>query len=175
MSEFKAECRKWTMRTSVLLVTLIAGEVSILGCLLYRKNSDTANDLSFLVIVLAVIWLNWFALQFSNFQLVRCGPQNVRMQNAPALINRPDFLIRLANHIIVNWSAIFSTLIAAWTIDGRTLPTVLVWASVWATLLVWLGFNLLHRQFNRVRNIVMTTALAATALSASAWLLAQLE
>jgi hypothetical protein len=43
--------------------------------------------------------------------------------------------------------------------------TILVWAPVTATILVWLNFNLLHRQYNQLRNILFSTVIAAMTLA----------
>ena len=113
----------------------------------------------------------WLGTQALNYQLVRCGPQAHRFALAQRVVNRPEFFVRMAFHLVINWSAIAAALVAGFIVSGKPISGFIGYVSIAASVAVWLQFNLLHRQVNRVKNLVFSSTIAATLILAG-WVLA---
>ena len=171
MQDIKQRCIKWTIRTQVLLVVLLLALVLVVTLLVVDPSDQNRIDGLLGFAPLTALWLTWLFLQISNYQMVKCGPLEARFSYCPKLINRPDLYIRLSCHVLINWSAVLATFLVAWRLQGHAFSNLLAWLTLVTTILVWLVFNLLHRQFNRIRNITLSSALALIFLFGCVYLL----
>ena len=101
---------------------------------------------------------------------MRFADQARRHALSPRPVNRPDFVFRLGFHVLINWSAIVTTLIASWRLRGSDLSSHLVIFCVLATAVAWGSFNLMHRRRNRLRNLGLSTAIALALIGAAAYI-----
>ena len=80
---------------------------------------------------------------------------------------------RLAFHVLINWSALLVTVAVAAQLQPGPARTAIARACVVAAAAVWLYFNLLHRQHDRARNLLLTTTFAAAVAIAATLILRQ--
>lgn len=66
----------------------------------------------------------------------------------------------MAFHFLINWSAIFVTLVAGHIVAGSEISQIVAWACIVATVGAWALFNILHRKVNRLRNLAFTTTIS---------------
>jgi hypothetical protein len=67
----------------------------------------------------------------------------------------------MAFHLIINWSPIAAALIAGRIVGHSAVADFIGYLCISSAIAAWLLFNFLHRQVNRLRNIVFTTAIAS--------------
>lgn len=156
--DLRKRCIRWSDRVQLLLVTLLLVHLAVIVQVVIGVKGDGAFSDWSVTLWLVTLWTVWLLLQVSNYRLVKCGPQEVRWELSPRFINRPNFYARLSSHVLVNWSVIITTLGVAWMLESYSLSTALVWISLWATVLVWGSFNVLHRRINRFRNLLLSTS-----------------
>lgn len=125
-----------------------------------------------LLMSLALIVLLWLATHWMNFRLLSCGPQAVRYSLSPRSVNRPEFAVRLAYHLLINWWAIALMLATAFVLRPAVESRYLGYLTIAATAVAWLAFNLMHRQKNNARNLLLTSVIAAALIAGSIVLLA---
>ena len=109
----------------------------------------------------------WLGTLILNYRLLSCGSQNRRFTLAPRTVNRPEFLYRMAFHLIINWSAIAAALIAGFVVGRQPFGVVIGNASIALIAAVWLSFNILHRRSNQLKNFVLTSTIAAALILAA--------
>jgi hypothetical protein len=158
-------CVRRSARVERLIAALVVLEVAVL--MFVRGSADAAV----LGAGVVMVWFAWLALLIANARLVLCGEQAVRFSAAPRWINRADFAVRMTLHLLINWSALATTWLVARRAYPSPLATWLLWGVVIGSMLVWLAFNVLHRRMNRMRNLLLSTALALALIGASAVLL----
>lgn len=124
---------------------------------------------------ISLTWFLWIVTQIENSRLVRCGPHAQRYRLASRAINRPEIAVRLTFHVLINWSAIFVTLVSGYFVRSSALAEIVAWTCTVATVAVWVLFNMLHRKVNRFRNLAFTTAIAVALLLMALNLLAPLQ
>lgn len=170
MTDIEKRCAIWSNRVQWLLIVLIVCHVALFAILL-AKTAVAPRQWKLIVISLLVVsWLVWLVLAFSNWNLVRCGLREVRWKYSSRFINHPNPYVRLSLHLLTNWSAIALTLVTAWFLRDSFLGQKLAWLSVTAAVFVWVSFNLLHRQFNRAKNLAFSTAIAVCLIGIATWL-----
>jgi hypothetical protein len=122
--------------------------------------------------MLALIVLLSLATYWMNFRLLSCGPQAVRYGLSPRSINRPEFAVRMAYHLLINWSVIALMLVTALALRPAVESRYLGYLTIAATAVAWLTFNLMHRQKNNARNLLLTSAIAGALIAGAIALLA---
>ncbi len=162
MTTPEERCRALSERVERLCAVVLVCQLGVLPLLPQADSSVIV-----LAVLLALAWVFWIVLQKANYSLIRCGPQTARYDVSARWINRPEFLVRLGFHLLINWSVIATTLVVAWQFD-EPLSRNLAWVAAIFTVSVWVGFNLLHRRMNRAKNLALTTAIALLLLSV-AW------
>jgi hypothetical protein len=162
--ELRARCDRLSLRVQNLSLCLVLGEILFVFWVAVRPASAAQTSLLLPLVLIVIVWL---MLQRMNHQLVSCGMQQFRYTLSPRHINRPEFAVRMAYHLIINWSAIPLILLAASASRPSSESRYLAYLAMAATILVWLAFNLLHRRMNRARNLLSTTLIAAALLIGS--------
>jgi len=160
-----ARCERATAQLTWSLAALLAMQLALGLSLAGGVGQGSALKL------LGAVWLAWLATLVSNYRLVGCGPVGVRFRDAPRFVNRPDFSVRLALHVLVNWSPIAVTVGVAWLLRETSTARALAWLAIGAAAAMWLEFNVLHRRMNRARNLAMSSLMAAILVFACAALL----
>jgi hypothetical protein len=159
-------CQELTRLLTSLLAVLLALQFVLCAALFSGVTQRGVN------VFLGAVWLIWVASLVCNYFLVRCGPVAVRFRASPRFVNRQDYASRLFLHLFVNWSTIAVSIAVAWHFRGTPTGQGVAWMSLAAVVVVWIKFNTLHRRMNRGRNLMMSSAIAATlALACSAVLL----
>ena len=151
------------MRVEMFCGILVLFESVLLLHTVYASKVD-ASSVDSLWVTISLTWLVWMVTQIENSRLVKCGPHAQRYRLASRAINRPEIAVRLTFHALINWSAIFVTLVSGYLVRGSALAEIVAWICTLATVAVWILFNMLHRQVNRLRNLAFTTAIAAALL-----------
>ncbi len=170
------ECRYWTRILAGLLVLKIL-LVAAIGALLVGQSVAPETDAPgaaaavagpWVGTLLTSLWVMAALVQYANFRLVRSAMAAQRLAWTGHWLHRPDPLLRLALHLLVNWAVLGVTLAAARAPPDRGQATLLAWVVVAGAAAVWIGFNLQHRRMNRARNLVLSTVLGS-ALALGAW------
>jgi hypothetical protein len=156
--------RRRSIAVQGLAVCLLCSEAVFVGLL---GTSLLAPDGTQSLVLLGLVWLFAAALYVANITLVRTGPQAQRIVHAPMLVNRPAFVVRLTFHLIINWSAIAVTLLWAGTVADPRLAAGTARICIVAIGLLWISFNVMHRRFNRARNLILSSVPAASLLLAA--------
>lgn len=162
MKNLISRCVSLTKLCSFLLVGLVGIQIVLLLSIVMQPIASTGKLDSVTTILLLLTWLLWLIVQISNWMLVRCGSQRERYRYAPGFINRSEFGIRLFVHLLINWSVLATTLTAAILLPDGRLRISLSWIILAATVITWLSFNLQHRRENRLRNLSLSTFMAAS-------------
>ena len=170
----KARCSYLSLRVEALCGLLVFSEVALLLHTILVVKGDEFS-IHGVWATLFLTWLLWIATQIENYRLVKCGPHAHRYRLAHQAINRPEFAVRMAFHLVINWSAIFVTLVAGHIIRGSAVAETVASACIVATLGVWVVFNVLHRKVNRLRNLAFTTAISFVLILMAVNLLATLR
>ena len=164
-------CDSLSRRVQRLCLYLVLSEALYVVWVVVRPVAAKSEQVSLLA-PLALLVILWLIIQRMNHQLVSCGTQDLRYRLSPRRINRPEFSIRMVYHLIINWSVIPLILLTALAIRPSDESRYLAYASLAATVFVWVSFNLLHRRINRARNLVSTTVIAAALIAGSLILVA---
>lgn len=152
-------------RLTRVLTALIAVQLALL------LVSAIRGSVSWILTLLGTSWILWIIALACNLLLVRCGPVDLRYRHDPRLVNRPDFVTRVALHVLINWSTLALTIVVAWLVPSDALSKQLAWLALTMSIAVWAGFNIQHRRMNVARNLLITTAIAVTLIGCCAWLL----
>ena len=120
-----------------------------------------------LPMVLFLVWATWLALQLCNFRLTRMGMVEQRFRIYPSLINSTRAHVRMIWHLVHNWSPVAMTTMLAWLTSGEHYAHALPVISLVSVAVVWCWFNWLHRRFNRLRNLGLTSGIATVLIAAN--------
>lgn len=153
-------CIVLSKRVQALCGILVLTEVSLVVAAAFQVPAVSPAAAT-LTVLLAGVWVLWLVTQVENYRLVRCGPLRERFGAAPLAINRSAPSIRMAFHLAINWSVIATTLIAMLLLGPNEMDRGLAYLCLAATVLVWVTFNVMHRRVNRLRNLLVTTTVAA--------------
>jgi hypothetical protein len=147
------------MRVEMFCGMLVFSEVALLlhSVFIAKEDNSLVNSVW---ATISLAWFLWIATQVENSRLVKCGTQAYRFRLASRAINRPEFAVRMAFHVLINWSAIVVALLVAYVLRSSALAEIVAWACIVATVAVWGLFNVLHRKVNRLRNLAFTTVIA---------------
>lgn len=164
-------CAELSLKVQWACAVLVALEVGLVALALGVAHARPPVGLPRFWTAAAFTALAWLVAQWLNRRLVGCGPHRRRFALAPRAVNRPEFLVRLTFHVIINWSAIAAALIAGWVTGQAGIAAVLAPACIAASIAAWLHFNSLHRQVNRLGNLAVSSAFALGLIGASVALL----
>jgi hypothetical protein len=164
----RERCDVLSRRVEALCGALLLAELLYAVWLAGRPVAAQAG----LLALLALIVLLWLTTHWTNFRLLSCGPQAHRYSLSPRSINRPEFAVRLAYHLLINWSVIALMLASAFALHPSAESRYLGYLTVAATAVAWITFNLMHRQKNSARNLLLTSVIAGALLVGSIALLA---
>jgi len=162
MLRTQAKCRALSRSVERLCVASLAMQLATLA-MLVPETMPAAPRLA----PLALAWLAWGVLQVQNFRLVGCGNQARRLSLSPSFVNRPEFAIRMCFHLTINWSVLATSIAVAWRTHDTEWSRALALLAATAAVVVWISFNLLHRRMNRRRNLILSTSIAATLITAA--------
>jgi hypothetical protein len=155
-------CKRLSLATQSLSVAM--GVLGLFFFFLVATNIAGLlhTDRSFIPEFLVCIWLVWAALYLTNIWLIRCGDQALRFKYSSRWINRPENYVRLAFHLLINWSAVLLTLIGANFLDKEEAAESWIYTMIGVTFLLFIFFNFQHRRMNRRRNLLMTGCIASS-------------
>ena len=129
-----------------------------------RVTVSGSASAAWIYLAIGALWSVWLVTLLRNYRLVRCGPQSERFRHSGRMINHPGFLARGFFHLVINWSALATTLLTvALTRAGRIHDGV-IYLCMAATVAAWTHFNFLHRRMNRKRNLVFSSSCALVLL-----------
>jgi len=165
-------CKALSAQLEVLCAVLLCAEIAILVAVASGGRAIAASAVLPWPVT-GALWLLWLATLVQNDRLVRCGSQATRLRFADRLVNRSGTALRLAFHVLINWSALLVTVAVAAQLQPGPARTAIARACVVAAAAVWLYFNLLHRQHDRARNLLLTTTFAAAVAIAATLILRQ--
>ena len=160
-------CESLSWRVEACCAILVFIEVALIGNAVAVTFLDAGFFKLAVWLLLVLVGIIWLGTQALNYQLVRCGPQAHRFALARRMVNRPEFVVRMAFHLVINWSAIAAVLVAGFIVGSQPVSTIIAYTCIAASVAVWLQFNLLHRQVNRMKNLVFSSTIAATLIIAS--------
>jgi hypothetical protein len=154
------QCDRLSLRVQRLCLFLVVGEILYLVWAAQWTSASSGGYVSLLapLVLLTILWLS---IQRVNHQLVSCGSQEFRHRFSPRNINRPEFAVRMAYHLVINWSLIPLLQLAAFVLAPSAAGRYLAYLSVLAIAVIWTRFNVMHRRKNALRNLLSTSVIAA--------------
>ena len=164
-------CDVLSRRVEALCGALFVAE-SLYAAWLVARAAGPEGGHAGVLVSLAFIALLGLATYRMNSRLLTCGSQALRYSLSPRSINRPGFAVRMAYHLLINWSVIALVLVTAFALRPGDASRYLGYLTVAATVVAWITFNLMHRQKNQARNLLFTSVIAGTLIVGSLALLA---
>ena len=172
--DFDVKCNHISRRVEIWCGILGISELAFLAQATLIERVGGSFEIRFWT-AMSIVWIVWIITLAENYRLVRCGPHARRYSFAARIINRPEFLVRMGFHLLINWSAIGVALFAGFIIGNEALSDLITPICILSTILAWLLFNFLHRQVNRLTNITSSTAIAAALIVAAVTLTSRVQ